>query len=368
MLETHITSSTFSKFADDLCTYLPVNLAMLSPGMSIDPMVQANYFTLVNATPSPKCLVESPTGPVFAIDDTSHNTANSYKTVNVLSRVSLVALLVAVVNAKKRSPHGNLSEEGKDKKDVDATLSTNSDQGFVPHSNSTVLKTTPKRHCWWWHLNPNNRIETDVSANKNSTQVSQKNDQSALRLDNKSPNTNRDRRQTRNEKANERDQKDCTHYASSSMGVRRKLRRWIQRRHRKPKTSYRMAILATLAYWEFYKRPLPENAIGFRLRNDPTRMHACLVRQRIASIRYRMLKKLISWNPQISYWPPNEAVGLLRMESCPQTVSKKREKDRYQYIFDYWLYDWYEPSGVEEKVSISMILTCLSPPLAMVKH
>jgi hypothetical protein len=31
-----------------------------------------------------------------------------------------------------------------------------------------------------------------------------------------------------------------------------------------------MAVLANLAYWEFHKRPLPENATGFRLSNDPT--------------------------------------------------------------------------------------------------
>jgi hypothetical protein len=28
-------------------------------------------------------------------------------------------------------------------------------------------------------------------------------------------------------------------------------------------------------------------------------------------------------------------------------LKKQEQKDRYQYKFDYWFYDWYEPSGVK---------------------
>jgi len=47
----------------------------------------------------------------------------------------------------------------------------------------------------------------------------------------------------------------------SARGLGNKLRRVWHRRHRKPKLAYRMAVIASISYWEFHKWSLPENVI-----------------------------------------------------------------------------------------------------------
>jgi hypothetical protein len=262
---------------------------------------------------------------------------------------------------------------------VDIVVSNN--EANVLNSTLTVLESSRKKQRWW-HLSPNKRRDTNKENVKRAA---------VLRRGNNSSSTVSDHQETRKEKASQTKQKDCTHY-TSSMGARKKLGRWIQRRHRIQKTSYRMAVLSTLAYWEFHKWSLPENAVGFRLRNDPTpkkgngmplsvvlyqsqfREQACRLRQRFASIRYRMVKNLIASNPQLS-WPDNEtlnekidkdAMGRPPAQSCQQPVSKTREKDRYQYAFDYWLYDWYEPSGVVKFHDTDLLISTSGDDKALV--
>jgi hypothetical protein len=146
------------------------------------------------------------------------------------------------------------------------------------------------------------------------------------------------------------------------------MQRLWYRRHRKPKLAYRIAVLATLSYWEFQKWSLPENVTGFRLRNDSPkisskgvwasslrhklRLLACRVQKRKASFAADIFDIIKRSNTMtldvlnIAAVVTNETgTELLPSKSCEQLLSTglREERDRHRYTFQYWLYNWFEP-------------------------
>ena len=93
----------------------------------------------------------------------------------------------------------------------------------------------------------------------------------------------------------------CHPFVTAQQGGRKghNFRKLLAKRHQKPKMAYRMAILASMAYWEFHKWALPENANGFRLhpssssKRERLRSNACQFLQQKKSFRRYLTQKLV---------------------------------------------------------------------------
>ena len=149
---------------------------------------------------------------------------------------------------------------------------------------------------------------------------------------------------------------DCYNLVMGNQKIDQKFRILGRRNLKKPKMAYRMAILASMAYWEFHKWQLPIS--GFRLQNDPLskrqrlRQQACqFVHPRKSFRRYLLRKLLPPLSPYISkslegsqYFDnsTNAILGLVNSTFCQQPNSTR--VDRHHYTFQYWFYNWYEPA------------------------
>lgn len=125
-------------------------------------------------------------------------------------------------------------------------------------------------------------------------------------------------------------------------------RRWTHR-ETQTRTAYLMALMSTLAYWDFHK-PRTLNATGFRLQPGRIRgiqLHLCRIRRRIGSIRRKIKEKLTKLAWSVVRRSPNTNFTHLTQTSCLQTT-RKRSKSQCDasYTFDYWLYNWFEPTSV----------------------
>jgi Lipase (class 3) len=143
-------------------------------------------------------------------------------------------------------------------------------------------------------------------------------------------------------------------YCDSINGLLGKRRR---RRHRLrsrefTKTAYRMAVFATLAYWEFHKHPLPLSEFGiheneFALFHRPFRRIAEWTR----SLRRWICEPHVV--PRFRKWMHRRDEVELNSSLWKSThSSEKRSRqlsgttDRTTFIFQYWMYNWVEPTSI----------------------
>ena len=132
-----------------------------------------------------------------------------------------------------------------------------------------------------------------------------------------------------------------------------------------PKRGFEMGVLASLSYWDFHKTPVPNNATGFALK-DHSAANASnsngkldkLQRWARATIRdslpIRAAHTFRERNNFTSVWKDdgNEANNFTsnqrkqHHDSYSNHHSRSSFPPRY-YSFDYFFYDWYEPTGVK---------------------
>jgi hypothetical protein len=135
-----------------------------------------------------------------------------------------------------------------------------------------------------------------------------------------------------NSKRRENDDADdpfklTTHCRHNSSSIRRNHhRRWC------PKMAYRMAVLSTLAYWEFHKSPMA--ATGFSVVSGETLL---------CRFWERTLTLLRNCNPHLAYLHTASSSRTTDTSTTTSCRHSNREKD---FTFDYWLYDWFEQTSI----------------------
>lgn len=209
----------------------------------------------------------------------------------------------------------------------------------------------------WWHLNSKAKKSSgnDASEHEGLIAPASRGDEKSYLTQNvsKTKETDQTNGDDRAEPAPRKRTKhvarrQCSHYNSAG----KKWPRWVDRRDATTKTAYRMAVLATLAYWEFHKRP--QNPVGFRLRprqKRGVRVQLCRFRRRVGSVRRHVSRNLVEAYLHVSRRGKssngsNQSNMTLAAPSCQQNVLKEVKEDRDLYTFDYWLYDWFEPTSV----------------------
>ena len=140
--------------------------------------------------------------------------------------------------------------------------------------------------------------------------------------------------------------KTTKQHCSNYKFVKRKMRWLSPRQNRETKTAYRMAVLAALAYVPFHRqqRPEDERSLGFRLVTTRERSNFSL---RVLTCR---LLRALAWLWRHVLRVNQRTMRSLADEpSCRDGLNNKKKKiehSRYRYTFDYWLFDWFEPTAV----------------------
>lgn len=124
--------------------------------------------------------------------------------------------------------------------------------------------------------------------------------------------------------------------------------RSIWKRHRdsaNADTAYRMAILSSLAYWEFDKWPSANNNMtSFRLLTDNKKPSSTRksIRQS-AQVALCHVASGVSNSNKIVEQHQQQHNNKARLQSCRQVVSRQGNSG-YQYDFQWYLHDWHEPT------------------------
>jgi hypothetical protein len=237
------------------------------------------------------------------------------------------------------------------------------------------VKDINTRNVEWWRLRHRpieNNTDTKVPPGSDDASTTITDNESSSSTSKPKPNTNT--------------KTSCHHYVSSN-GITERLQRLWYRRHRKPRLAYRMAVMASLAYWEFHKWVLPGdiNVTGFRLQTDPppegrmtmhqvkvsTRtMHhrlqrnKCLMWQGLSKAKSSLVVVLRRANVGLTHSRDGDMTSgtsnnntmddLLSASTITSTChleepsppsSAEKLRDRHGLVFQYWMYNWYE-SGV----------------------
>ena len=141
----------------------------------------------------------------------------------------------------------------------------------------------------------------------------------------------------------------CHEYVSHT-SLPEKWNDYWRRRGGKPRLAYKMGVLAAMSYWEFHKWPLPENTTGFSLIRDKGG-------QSVPCALHRLKKVLVeTWtqgNVQLSTHMKSSNISneshtkISHIPSnCDNSASPKRKaKDKNFLRFEYWMYNWHEPSA-----------------------
>lgn len=111
-------------------------------------------------------------------------------------------------------------------------------------------------------------------------------------------------------------------------------------------TAYRMAILSSLAYWEFDKRPT--NMTSFRLQPDDKLKLKQKSLRRSAQVALCHVAAGVSNSNTIVEKHHNKQQTSKRQQSCHQVVSRKANSG-HQYDFQWYLHDWHEPTPLAGK-------------------
>jgi len=112
-------------------------------------------------------------------------------------------------------------------------------------------------------------------------------------------------------------------------------------------TAYRMAVLASLAYWEFDKRPT--NFTSFRLQTDDKQSTISTFTWQSVKIAFchvatgaRLINRIVEQQYQRSNG------RLRRSRSCRQTVLSESNSGLV-YLLQWYLHDWHEPTPLVQK-------------------
>lgn len=108
-------------------------------------------------------------------------------------------------------------------------------------------------------------------------------------------------------------------------------------------TAYRMAILSSLAYWEFHKHPQSNNLTSFRLQTDIPKKHKSLGQS--AQVALCHVASGVSNSVTIveQYKNPNQ-----QQHSCRHVVQQQHNSG-IQYDLQWYLYNWHEPTPLAGK-------------------
>jgi hypothetical protein len=146
----------------------------------------------------------------------------------------------------------------------------------------------------------------------------------------------------------------CHEYVSLD-SISDKWRAFWHRRGRKPKVAYKMAILASMSYWEFHKWALPNNTAGFRLSIEKGPLSIRCIAHGLGTLLVDVLSQS---NIQTATYmdEDDDSVHLLNATSRDthnKTFSSRlpplrdeNHQDKDYIKFEYWMYNWYEPTGV----------------------
>ena len=149
---------------------------------------------------------------------------------------------------------------------------------------------------------------------------------------------------------NDSDRLECPFYKATPQRFLEKLRYRLSSIYKNPKMAYRMAILASMGYWEFHKSA-DQSITGFRLRQDRyprtsnrsrLRYQACRLKVKSKSMRNYVYDMVMNGNFPISSVFNSSKYWVSSRKICKE--EKKRKPDPKKYIFQYSLYNWYEPS------------------------
>jgi len=110
-------------------------------------------------------------------------------------------------------------------------------------------------------------------------------------------------------------------------------------------TAYRMAILSSLAYWEFHKRPT--NITSFRLQTDKQYKRKSLKQSARVALCH-VASGVSNSNTIVEKHHGSNRNLLEQQQSCRQVVSR-RSNSGYLYDFQWYLHDWHEPTPLAGK-------------------
>ena len=124
------------------------------------------------------------------------------------------------------------------------------------------------------------------------------------------------------------------------------------------RTAYSMAVLATLAYGEFHKQsPLLLTVFQFSLlqpnrRGRRIKLYLCRIGSWFTLVRdwiRELLPLNLAWHdlrlPRVDT-TTEKSHGTPTAASYQDDPSKRHTDDRESYTLQYWLYNWFEPTGV----------------------
>ncbi len=133
--------------------------------------------------------------------------------------------------------------------------------------------------------------------------------------------------------------KSCRSLLESKGWNQRVLRLW-NRRRRQPILAYRMMAVSILSYWEFGKRPLPENVTGFSLSVDRPAL--------IKGAQHYQLHHVVRWVSNIleqaTLMSHVKTFTTRRFSNSTTTVTSNDYtfNNPKRITFHYYFFDWHE--------------------------